>query len=144
MYSIPVKFGIVTGLLATLLAACAPAASGVPADPVVVTRIVEVTAEVVTEVVVTATQAAITHTPTPTPSPSPTVSSSALLRKKIDVTGTQCMRGASFTKIVGKYLVSCIDGRWSNGVVKDEFDAFLKLREGIQGMNIPKASLDND
>ena len=67
MNFIPVKLGIVTGLLATLLAACAPAASGVPAAPVVVTRIGEVTAEVVTAVVVTATQAAITHTPTPIP-----------------------------------------------------------------------------
>ena len=71
MNFIPVKFGIVTGLLATLLAACAPAASGVPAAPVVVTRIVEVTAEVVTEVVVTATQSAIMHTPTPIPTLKP-------------------------------------------------------------------------
>ena len=137
MNFIPVKFGIVTLLLATLLAACAPAASGVPAAPVVVTRIVEVSAEVVTEVVVTATQAAITHTP------SPTVSSSALIGEKIEITGKACQWDVDITKIVGKYLVSCIDGRWSNGVVKDEFDAFLKLREGIQGMNLPKAFLDN-
>ena len=67
MNFIPVKFGIVTGLLATLLAACAPAASGVPAAPAVVTRIVEVTAEVVTEVVVTATPAPVTPTPKPAP-----------------------------------------------------------------------------
>ena len=71
MNFIPVKLGIVTGLLATLLAACAPAASGVPAAPIVVTRIVEVTAEFVTEVVVTATQSAITHTPTPIPTLKP-------------------------------------------------------------------------
>ena len=117
MNFIPVKFGIVTGLLATLLAACAPSASGVPAAPVVVTRIVEVTAEVVTEVVVTATQAAITHTPTPIPSPSPTVSSSSLIGEKIEITGKACQSYVDITKIVGKYLVSCIDGRWSNGVV---------------------------